>query len=189
VRRRPSSTRSALVGKRWRLDEPHNLCALKVPSVGRLEQVDASWPGLRQPGDPHRHWKWTEIAHRMSEVFALVREADDATLALFGSKRTRIEVGGAGLLRLDYFEVQPSLLRGDLGGFMAAVVAKRALEAGGEGIALASFVSAEPFYKKLGAAPLAGWNVEKGLVPLQIIGDSLLRLVEVADALEETTQV
>jgi predicted N-acetyltransferase YhbS len=128
-------------------------------------------------------WRWSDIAAK-TPTLALANDAGE-TLALWAGKRRLVRIKEEPLLRLDYLEVRPDIRGSGLGPLVLALIATDAAAAGASGIAFASIPERRAWYDRLGAEPLSGWSVERGLIPLVLRGESFEGLQEVANELEE----
>lgn len=182
---RPAPNASVLLGTRW--DVPSvGVVALTQATLTLLARADRAWPPMRRPADAHLHWRWSAIAARARERFALVAP-DGEPLALWCSARSRPVRLLRGLFyRLDYVEVDPTRRGTALGPFTFAVCATRALELGCDGLVLGSLAEAGPFYERLGGERRreAGWREGPDLLPYVFDRETLEGLQERARDVE-----
>jgi hypothetical protein len=149
------------------------------PAVDVIEIADRTWIPQRRPTDVD--WRWHDLLAESRDMFAVLRVADDAPVALFCSTAPRLlRLPGGPAYRLDFIEVGPAFRGAEVGVFTLAAAAARALECGARKLVLASVVEARKLYDKTGGKQrlAEGWIAPRGLLPYEFVENDLRSLQE-----------
>lgn len=144
-----------------------------APHSARIEsEVDEVWPVLRSAGAPEANWSWTSIHARCRETFGLLDEQADGLVAIWASKRPRINVDGQSPHRIDLIKVNPQHRGRGLGVLVIALIANRAGSLGCSGVAIPALPTTESFYSRLAASRADDWNLPARVVPMKLVGST-----------------